>query len=255
MSHRRWLGSVFACLLALITAASPALAESVTVFAAASLKTALDQIGQAFEQETGVETRLVYAGSSVLARQIEQGAPADIFISANAAWMDRLEHAGLIAPETRFNLAGNRLVLIAHGPDATPIDLKTPDTLQTSLGEGRLAMALVDAVPAGIYGKAALQTLGQWQSVRSSIAQTDNVRAALALVATGEAPYGIVYATDAMAADGVTVVAEFPAASHPKIVYPAARVGPSNTTTERYLAFLRQSKALAILEAAGFSQP
>ena len=243
--------------LALCGYAHRANADTVTVFAAASLKTALDDIGGAFERASGHDVVVAFAGSSALARQIQQGAPADIFISANPAWMDVLERDGLIAPETRFDLAGNRLALVAHGVLAAPMKIGPDMDLAGRLGGGRLAMALVNAVPAGIYGKAALNALGQWAAVAPKVAQTDNVRAALALVATGEAPFGVVYATDAAAAGGsVSVVGLFPAESHPPIVYPAAAVAPiRSAAVAALLAFLASDAGQDRLARHGFVKP
>ncbi|WP_349358947.1 molybdate ABC transporter substrate-binding protein [Stappia sp.] len=230
-----------------------AAASDLTVFAAASLKTALEDVADAWRAETGKRVTLAFAGSSALARQIEAGAPADLFISANTAWMDHLAAAGLIRPETRRDLLGNDLVLIGHGRDAPPVRLAPDPDLAARLGEGRLAMALVDAVPAGIYGKAALTRLGLWDAVADRVAQTDNVRAALALVARGEAPFGIVYATDAGAADSVSIVARFPADTHPPIVYPVAQVaGRDHPDAAGFLAFLTGETAAALFARHGF---
>jgi len=230
-----------------------AAAESVVVFAAASLKNALDDIALEWRSAEGGRATLVYAGSSVLARQIQQGAPADVLISANVDWMDALEKDGLIRTETRRDLLGNQLVLIAHGKDVAPIELAPGVDLMALLGDQRLAMALVDAVPAGVYGKAALISLGIWDEIAPRVAQTDNVRAALALVARGEAPYGIVYATDAVAEAAVSVVATFPAKSHPPIVYPAAVTAEStNPAAPAFLAFLSSQAARPLFERQGF---
>ncbi|WP_233589088.1 molybdate ABC transporter substrate-binding protein [Falsigemmobacter faecalis] len=209
--------------LALIFAlAAPATADEVVVFAAASMKNALDELATSWMEQTGHRVVISYAGSNQLAKQIIEGAPADIFVSAAVNWMDEVEKAGLIANNSRTDLFGNTLVLIAHGKEAKPVDIRQGFDLQGLLGQEKLAMALVESVPAGQYGKAALENLGIWSSVSSSVAQADNVRAALGLVATGEAPYGIVYATDAAAADNVTIVGTFPADSYPVIVYPGA---------------------------------
>ncbi|MFV2053060.1 molybdate ABC transporter substrate-binding protein [Aliiroseovarius sp. YM-037] len=233
---------------------SPVFAGEVTVFAAASLKNALDDIGAAWEGETGHEVVPVFAGSSALAKQIQAGAPADIFISANSDWMDVLQADGLIKPDTRVDLLTNQLVLIAGKPDAQPVDLSSPGELVDRLGNEWLAMALVEAVPAGIYGKAALTSLGVWSDVAPMVAQTQNVRAALALVATGEARMGIVYATDASADDDATVVATFPPESHPPIRYPAAVVAESeNPLSVDFLAHLRGEAASAAFQAHGFT--
>ncbi len=230
-----------------------ACADEITVFAAASLTNALAEIEQDFEAATGHELAISLAGSSILARQIQQGAPADIFISANPEWMDTLEADGLLQEGTRFDLLKNAIVLIAHGTEAAPVEIGPNLDLRGLLGEGRLAMALVDAVPAGVYGKASLESLGLWDDVEAQVAQTDNVRAALALVATGEAPFGIVYATDAAADDDVTIVGTFPADSHPPIIYPAAgltsRDVPAGT---EFLDYLRGPEARAAFERQGF---
>ncbi len=228
-------------------------ADAITVFAAASLKNAMDEIAAGFEQEAGHAVTVSLAGSSALARQIQHGAPADIFISANPDWMDALERDGFIEPDSRFDLLRNTIVLIAHGRDARPVEIRPGLDIAGMLGEGRLAMTFVDAVPAGIYGKAALRALGVWEAVRSKVAQADNVRAALALVSSGEAPLGIVYATDAAADDKVTVVGAFPARSHPPIVYPAAAVAASrNPLNARFLSWLRGPAARKAFERQGF---
>lgn len=233
-------------------------AEEVTVFAAASLKTALDAIAAEWQAETGTEVTLSYAGSSQLAAQVQAGAPADVFISAAVDWMDLLEEEGLVAPGTRVDLLGNSLVLVAHGAEAAPVDIGPGFDLPGLLGGGRLAMALVDSVPAGQYGKAALESLGVWAAVEPSVAQAENVRAALALVATGEAPYGIVYGSDAIADDAaedeVTVVGTFPADSHDPIVYPAAVVAEGDRPEARaFLDFLGSEEAGAAFAAQGFT--
>ncbi|MBS0123474.1 molybdate ABC transporter substrate-binding protein [Thetidibacter halocola] len=220
-------------------------AEGPTVFAASSLKTALDLIAEDYGAATGQTVTLSYAGTSALARQIQFGAPADLYISANAEWMDVLQEQALILPESRVDLLGNRLVLI--GPaGAAPIDMAAP------LPQGRIAMALVEAVPAGIYGKAALESLGLWDAAEPNVVQTDNVRAALALVALGEAQLGVVYASDAVAEPRVTVLAEFPADSHPPIVYPAAIVAPGKPEARAFLDHLAGPQARAVFDAQGF---
>lgn len=229
-------------------------AGDVTVFAAASLKNAMEEVAADWTDETGHTATVSFAGTSALARQIQQGAPADVFLSANADWMDVLEEDGLIAPETRFDLLRNRIVLIASGTGAEPVGIAPGFDLAGMLGDGRLAMALVDAVPAGIYGKAALKNLGIWDEVEPKVAQADNVRAALAFVSTGEAPMGIVYATDAGAGDNVTVIGTFPADTHPPIVYPAAAIaGSDNPLNDDFLAFLRSATAREAFERQGFT--
>lgn len=229
-------------------------AEQVTVFAAASLKNAMDDIVARYQAQSGHSVVVSLAGSSALAKQIQQGAPADIFISANPDWMDLLEAEGLLEDGSRRDLLGNSLVLVAHGTDAAPVTIGPDLDLPALLGEGWLAMALVDSVPAGIYGKAALDHLGLWQGVAPSVAQSDNVRAALALVATGEAPFGIVYATDAGAEDRVTVAGRFPADSHPPILYPVADLANRDSAAEEdFLTYLQGAEARAAFEAQGFT--
>lgn len=226
--------------------------DTVTVFAAASLKTALDEIAALWEERSGDDVVLSYAGSSALARQIEAGAPADLFLSANEDWMDRLERAGRVDPVSRRTLLGNRLVLIASDP-AAPAVAVDPAELQATLAPGRLALALVDAVPAGIYARAALEHYGIWEPLAPSVVQADNVRAALALVATGAAPYGIVYATDAVAEPRVGVVASFPPESHPPIRYPAALVaGRDSGAAARFLDHLAGAEAASVFARNGF---
>ena len=252
-ARRRLLGLAASLALGLGCAGPGFGADGIAVFAAASLKNAMDEVSAGFERETGRAAGVSFAGSSALARQIQHGAPADIFISANPGWMDALEREGLIDPATRFDLLGNALVLIAHGRGAPAVEIGPGLDIAGMLGEGRLAMTLVDAVPAGIYGKAALESLGVWEAVAPKVAQADNVRAALALVSSGEAPMGIVYATDAAADDNVTVLGAFPADSHPPIVYPAAAVAASrNPLNTRFLAWLRGPAARKAFERQGF---
>jgi molybdate transport system substrate-binding protein len=248
----RTLAAVF--LLALM--ALPLRAEPLTVFAAASLKNAFDAIGAAFRQETGVDVVVSYAGTSVLARQIEQGAPADVFASANDAWTQYLVDRGGIEPGSTQVIAGNALVLIAPATTAfdAPPDFTSADDLLAILGEdGRLAVALVDAVPAGIYAREAMEHLGLWEVLEPRLAQADNARAALRLVALGEAPLGIVYASDARADGEVSVAAPIPPQSHSVIRYTASRVAHSaNSSAEGFLTFLVSPAAQALLVEAGF---
>lgn len=235
--------------------ASPALADDVTVFAAASLTDALDRIAAQWSEETGQMAVMSYAGSSALARQIQQGAPADIFISASEEWMDAVQASGDIRPDTRRDLLGNSLVLIAHG-DATPVTIDKTLDLTAMLDGGRLSMAMVDSVPAGIYGKAALTHLGLWDAVAPMVAQSDNVRSALTFVARGEAPLGITYATDAAAQDDVTILGTFPADSHDPIVYPAAVTAQSdNDQAQAFLDYLSSDAARAVWTEFGFTTP
>lgn len=247
-------GAAILVLAAAAFAPAAVAAGEITVFAAASMADALAEIEKGFETAADHDLTISIAGSSVLARQIQEGAPADVFISASPEWMDAIEAEGLIEPETRFDLLGNALVLIAHGHSAEQVAIGSDLDLPGLLGDGRLAMALVDAVPAGIYGRAALASLGLWEDVEAQVAQTDNVRAALALVATGEAPYGIVYATDAAAEDSVTIVGSFPSESHPPIVYPAAAIaGRGLPAAREFLDYLRGPEARAAFERYGFA--
>ncbi len=228
-------------------------ADEVVVFAASSLKTALDQIGADFGKATGHRVTISYAGSNKLATQIIAGAPADIFISAAENWMDEVAKAGLVVPETRSDLLGNTLVLVAHGAGAPQVEIGKDLDLNGLLADGKLSMAMVDSVPAGQYGKAALESFGLWEGVAPSVAQAENVRDALKLVALGEAPLGIVYASDAVAEPGVSVVGTFPSDSHPAIAYPVALLtGAADQADRDFLKALSEPAADAIFAAQGF---
>lgn len=243
-----------AAAMALCAFALPARAqEPVTVFAAASLKTALDDIGAAWSEETGNVATISYAGSSALARQIEEGAPADLFISADLDWMAYLAERDLIDTASERRLLGNRIVLVAPADSAVELAIAPGFDIASALGDGRLAMANVDAVPAGRYGKAALELLGVWDDVADKVAQTENVRATLQFVALGEAPLGIVYQTDAMAEPGVRVVGSFPEDSHDPIVYPAALTAGSADAAAAFLDYLQGDEARAIFGEQGFT--
>ncbi|MHC1548729.1 molybdate ABC transporter substrate-binding protein [Phyllobacterium sp. K27] len=229
-------------------------AEKVTVFAAASLKNALDEVTAAWSAETGREVTTSYAASSALAKQIESGAPADIIISADLDWMDYLAAKKLINEATRTSLLGNSIVLITSTDKAEHFEIEKGFDLARLLGDGRLAMGAVDSVPAGRYGKAALETLGIWASVESKIAGTENVRAALLLVSRGEAPYGIVYRTDAMADKEVVIVGTFPEESHKPIVYPIAMLADSKSAhAMSLLDYVKSHKAVPMFEKHGFT--
>ena len=225
------------------------------VFAAASLKNALDEIAVAWTKGTGKPApKISYAASSALAKQIEQGAPAGLFISADTDWMDYVEKKGLIKNDTRVNLLGNKIVLIAPKDTAVALEIKPGFDLAKALGGGKLAMANVDAVPVGKYGKAALEKLGAWNGVKDNIAQAENVRAALLLVARGEAPLGIVYSTDAAAEPNVKIIGAFPADSHPPIIYPAAETKDTKSADAKsFLDYLKSSKARPAFEKQGFT--
>jgi molybdate transport system substrate-binding protein len=235
------------------TLAAPLRAEEVVVFAAASLKTALDAVAAEFEVSTGHSVTISYAGSNQLAKQIIEGAPADIFLSAAVNWMDAVDQAGLVVPGQRRDLWGNDLVLIAHGTGASTVEIGPELDLAALLGGGMLSMAMVDAVPAGQYGKQSLEALGLWAVAEPLVAQSENVRAALALVATGEAPYGLVYASDAVAGDNVTVVGQFPETSHAPITYPAALLTEAADAADRaFFEALSADAADAKFAAQGF---
>ncbi|MDK4733415.1 molybdate ABC transporter substrate-binding protein [Rhizobium sp. CNPSo 3490] len=254
----QWMKLATAAIAALcIGAALPAptaAAEKLTVFAAASLKNALDAANSAWTQESGKEAVASYAASGALAKQIENAAPADIFISADLDWMDYLADKKLIKADTRSNLLGNRIVLVAEKDKAKPVEIKQGFDLAALLGEGRLAMGEPKSVPAGKYGMAALEKLGVWTSVESKVAGAESVRAALVLVSRGEAPYGIVYQTDAAADKDVAIVGTFPANSHPPIIYPVAILAESrNPDAAAYLDFLKSDKAAAFFTGQGFT--
>ncbi|ETW13592.1 molybdate-binding periplasmic permease protein [Roseivivax marinus] len=240
----------------ILASAADARAETVTLFAAASLGDAMTEAGEAWGAETGHEVTVAPAGSSALARQIVQGAPADAVVLANADWMDWLTDRDMIDTDTRRDVARTSLVLIATGAGEDSTEEVTADTdIAGALGpEGRLAMALVDAVPAGIYGRQALTSLGRWEALAPRVAQADNVRAALALVALGEAPLGIVYATDAAAEPRVHVAGTFADDSHDPIVYPGAVTAEADApgAAAAFLDWLGTEAGRAVLESHGF---
>jgi molybdate transport system substrate-binding protein len=244
------------CALALGVASPAVLAANVTVFAAASLKGALDEQAKAFAAATGNKVIVSYGASNALAKQIEAAAPADIFISADLDWMDYVAQRKLLAADTRFNLLHNTLVLIAPSSSTGSLKIAPNFALAAALGNDKLAIANPDSVPAGKYGRSALEKLGVWRSVERRLARTENVRVALALVSHGEAPFGIVYRTDALADKGVKVVDTFPPDSYPPIVYPAAVLASSASTAARpLLEYLRSKPAEAVWEKHGFGLP
>jgi molybdate transport system substrate-binding protein len=247
------MGLIFAGWSAIPSA--PALAaDNVIVFAAASLKNALDNVNAAWKAETGKEATISYAASSALAKQIEGAAPADIFISADLQWMKYLSDKKLIKAGSEVELLGNRIVLIAPKDSKAETTIAPGFDLAALVADGKLAMADVKAVPAGKYGKAALEKLGVWASVEGKVAQAENVRAALKLVSTGEAALGIVYQTDANADPGVKVIGTFPSDTHEPIVYPIGVTTESkNTETEAFVKFVQSAKAKELFEAQGFT--
>jgi len=260
VSQRTSFFAAFAALLAACVMPLAALAQqqaqdkSILVFAAASMKNALDNVDAAFTKQIGIVVVASYDASSALMKQIEQGAPADVFISADLKWMDYGSQRKLIDDGTRVNLLGNTLVLIA-GKESKLANVTISPSLDLAglAGEGRIATGDVRAVPVGIYAKAALQKLGLWDAVEPKLAMVGNVRAALVLVARGEAPLGIVYATDAKVESGVKILGVFPDDSHEPIVYPVAATKTAKPDAAPYLAFLRSSAAKSIFESYGFA--
>jgi molybdate transport system substrate-binding protein len=249
-----WLSLVIGAALASSLGPAAAQSRDVLVFAAASLKNALDDIARQWQSETGRKVAISYAASNNLIKQIEQGAPADIFISADLDWMDYGQQKNLIKPETRVNLLGNRIVLIAPKDSAVAIKVEQGFDLAAALKGGRLSMGNVEAVPAGKYGKAALEKLGAWDGVKDHLAQAESVRAALLLVARGETPLGIVYQTDAASEPGVRIVGTFPAGTHPPIVYPIALTRDSTSVSAaEFLKYIRSPAARPAFERQGFT--
>ena len=251
--------SILAALAAAVVIAAAPLAanaqdKSITVFAAASMKNALDDVDAAYTKQSGVKVVASYDASSALMKQIEGGAPADVFVSADLKWMDYGSQKKLIKDDTRVNLLGNTLVLIA-GKDSKidNVTIGPGFDLAKLAGDGRIATGDVKAVPVGIYAQAALEKLGVWSAVEPKMAMTANVRAALILVARGEAPLGIVYSTDAKVEPGVKVVGVFPDDSHDPIIYPVAATATAKPDATPYLAFLRSQAAKTIFESYGFA--
>ena len=248
---RRLLSIVLALLIAVGLNLPAAAQGQITIFAAASLKNALDKAEAVYAKETGTPpAKISYAASSALARQIEQGAPADLFISADSDWMDYLAKKGLIQAPTRVDLFTNHLALIAPRDSSLKLDIKRGFPLARALGQGRLAMAGPD-VPAGKYGEASLRALGVWDAVKDKTARGDNVRAALQFVARGETPLGIVYDTDALTEPMVRIVGLFPDSSHPRIVYPGAAI-TANPQAKAFLDWLHGPKGAAAFKPFGF---
>ena len=250
------LAGIFAALFVLAATAVPATAQekTITVFAAASVKNALDDIDAAYTAKTGVKVTVSYGRSSGLAKQIEQGAPADVFISADTDWMDYAIGKKNINEPTRMNLLGNTVVLIAPKDSKVEnVNIGPGFDLAKLAGDGKIATGDVKSVPIGKYAKAALEKLGSWQAAEPKFAMADNVRAALLLVARNEAALGIVYSTDAQVEPGVKVVGPFPADSHPAIIYPVAATSTAKPEAKAYLDYLRSSPAKAVLEKYGFN--
>lgn len=249
------LSVLFSAFIVFVAAFSPASAEhrTITLFAAASMKNALDEVDAAYTARTGIKITASYAASSVLAKQIEQGAPADVFVSADTDWMDYALSKKTINEPSRVNLLGNSIVLIApKDSEINNVTIAQGFDLAKLAGDGRIATGDVKSVPAGKYAKAALEKLGAWQAAEPKFAMAESVRAALTLVARGEANLGIVYSTDAKVEPGVKVVGTFPADSHPAIIYPVAATMTARPETNAYLAFLRTAAAKTIFEKYGF---
>jgi molybdate transport system substrate-binding protein len=253
-SRCRIVAASFTVVLGLFGLARAAFADDVLVFAAASLKNALDETVAAYEKSGGGAIKVSYAASSALAKQIENGAPADIFVSADLDWMNDVQKNNTIQPETRANFFGNALVLVEPADSTRTVDIKPGFPLAAMIGDGRLAMANPDSVPAGKYGKAALQNLGVWDSVENKVAAAEDVRAALLFVSRKEAPFGIVYRTDAAADKGVKIAGVFPADTYPPIIYPAALTASSkNPEAAKFLAYMHSDAAKPFFEKQGFS--
>lgn len=249
-------GLVAGLLLAATLGPVRAQPADVTVFAAASLTNALEDISKAYAAKgNATPIKFSFAASSGLAKQLEAGAPANIFISADLKWMDYTDNKGLTLPATRVTLLGNALVLVAPANTAKPVTISKGMDIAALLGpDGRIATGLVDSVPVGVYAKTAFTTLGVWDKVAPRIVGAESVRAALALVERGEAPFGVVYATDAAIARNVKIVAVFPSDSHPPVEYPFALVKGQDTPAARdFFAFLQGPEAKAIYTKYGFT--
>jgi len=256
MKGHRFAGIAFMLICLIGRPVSAPAAQSVKVFAAASLTGAIQNLADLYQSRHHMRISAVFASSSTLAKQIMNGAPADIYLSANQDWMDRVERTGHTLPGSRFSLLGNQLTLIAPASSPVSLDLTAPNAILIALRGGRLAMGDPDHVPAGIYGKAALKTLGQWRSVKDRIAAAPDVRAALAYVERGEVNLGVVYSSDTVGRRKIVVAAIFPPSSHPPIIYPIARIkGRQNDKIERFYQFLKSREARAVFTQFGFSQP
>jgi molybdate transport system substrate-binding protein len=225
----------------------------ITVFAAASLTNVMQELGDGFTRESSIPVRFSFAASSALARQIENGAPADVFFSADIEWMDYLQTRNLIRRDTRHNLLGNRLVLIAPADSQISLKIAPHFALAAALGKGRLATGDPDSVPVGRYAREALTTLGVWSEVSERLVRADSVRSALAFVDRGEAPLGIVYQTDALIDKGVRVVDVFPDDTHQPIVYPIALTGGAKPDAAKFVAYLRGPAGEIAFKAYGFA--
>ncbi len=249
---RRWILGWLLCLGAAAVAVAADEPKPVLVFAASSLTNVVDELGQAFTARTKVPLKASYAASSVLAKQIEAGAPADVFFSADTDWVDYVDQRKLLKPGTRHNVVSNRLVLIAPLDSSLQVKIAPHLDLAGALGEGKLATGDPDSVPVGKYAKAALEKLGAWDAVSSHLVRAENVRAALAFVARGEAAAGIVYETDAKAESRVKVIGVFPEDSHPPITYPIALTTGASAAAAKFAAYVRSADGAKIFSKYGF---
>ena len=255
MTRRRagiWLAGWMGLLVASSAGAAPAPRKPVLVFAASSLTNVVDELDQVFTASTGTPVKASYAASSALAKQIAAGAPADVFFSADTAWVDYLDQRKLLKPGSRHDVVANRLVLIAPQDSHLQIKIAPHFNLAGALGDGKLATGDPDSVPVGKYAQAALEKLGAWDAVSSHIVRAENVRSALEFVARGEATLGIVYATDAKAENRVKVLDVFPESTHPAIRYPIALTADSGADAARFSAFVTSSAGSKIFRKYGF---
>jgi molybdate transport system substrate-binding protein len=246
------LASWVVCLAASASFGADAPRAPVLIFAAASLSNVVDELGHSFSASTGIQVKSSYEASSALAKQIEAGAPADVFFSADTEWVDYLERRGLLKSGSRRNVVANRLVLIAPLDSHVQLRIGPQFDLARAIGSGKLATGDPDSVPAGKYAKAALEKLGVWSAISSHIVPAENVRSALAFVARGEAAFGIVYATDARAENRVKVVDVFPESTHPPITYPIALSTGAGADAARFVAFVTSAAGSNIFRKYGF---
>jgi molybdate transport system substrate-binding protein len=253
---RKWLGAlVLSCALLMPAHAADEPKQDLLVFAAASLTNVLDEIGAAYTQQTKQQVKFSYAASSVLARQLEAGARADVFFSADLEWMDYVQARNLIDRSTRRNVLGNRLALVAPADSKIELKIAPGFKLAAALGNGRLATGDPESVPVGKYARSALTSLGVWNDVADRLVRADNVRSALAFIARGETPLGIVYETDATVEKRVRVVALFPTDSHPPIVYPVAVTTTAHPAARQFVEFLQSATAQEAFRKYGFTEP
>jgi len=252
---RKWFAALLATVLVFSAGAAMAADEPIVVFAAASLTDAVTEVGAAFTKETGIPIKPSFAASSALAKQIESGAPADVFFPADEEWMDYLEKKQLLAPGTRHDVLANTLVLVAPADSTAKIKISTGAALAKAIGDARVATGDPDSVPVGKYAKAALTKLGAWEQIEPRMVRAENVRAALAYVARGEAPFGIVYLTDAQIEKKVKILDTFPESTHPPIRYPFALTAKAkdDASSRRFATYVSGKSAAATFKKYGFS--